>query len=198
MLPRSSKPDQTTSEPESNYALTRETAPEPHSHYGSKPYGSIDALLQFIHGAGTVALGWCLPAAQLWTGSAWCPWCPLTSEFGSTGLKRATQAKRLNVRKASKYGASNNGKKQSGDVVQLVRTLPCHGRGRGFESRRPRQFFQALARNWQFASWFNLVHLDQCFSLLEHFSNQFALCQPPLRHTRLSEKIQRDATVGMR
>src|SRR5579872_1717014 len=33
----------------------------------------------------------------------------------------------------------------SGDVVQLVRTLPCHGRGRGFESRRPRQFFQAPA-----------------------------------------------------
>src|SRR3984893_8409168 len=26
----------------------------------------------------------------------------------------------------------------SGDVVQLVRTLPCHGRGREFESRRPR------------------------------------------------------------
>jgi hypothetical protein len=32
-----------------------------------------------------------------------------------------------------------------GDVVQLVRTLPCHGRGRGFESRRPRHSFQALA-----------------------------------------------------
>ncbi len=29
-----------------------------------------------------------------------------------------------------------------GDVVQLVRTLPCHGRGRGFESRRPRHSFQ--------------------------------------------------------
>jgi hypothetical protein len=33
----------------------------------------------------------------------------------------------------------------TGDVVQLVRTLPCHGRGRGFESRRPRHSFQALA-----------------------------------------------------
>jgi hypothetical protein len=30
----------------------------------------------------------------------------------------------------------------SGDVVQLVRTLPCHGRGREFESRRPRHSFQ--------------------------------------------------------
>ena len=30
----------------------------------------------------------------------------------------------------------------SGDVVQLVRTLPCHGRGREFESRRPRHFFE--------------------------------------------------------
>ena len=32
-----------------------------------------------------------------------------------------------------------------GDVVQLVRTLPCHGRGREFESRRPRHSFQVLA-----------------------------------------------------
>ena len=31
-----------------------------------------------------------------------------------------------------------------GDVVQLVRTLPCHGRGREFESRRPRHIFQSL------------------------------------------------------
>ncbi len=29
---------------------------------------------------------------------------------------------------------------RAGDVVQLVRTLPCHGRGREFESRRPRHF----------------------------------------------------------
>ena len=31
------------------------------------------------------------------------------------------------------------GREKIGVVVQLVRTLPCHGRGRGFESRRPRQ-----------------------------------------------------------
>ena len=39
----------------------------------------------------------------------------------------------------------------SGDVVQLVRTLPCHGRGRGFESRRPRHSpFKHLdnSRSW--------------------------------------------------
>jgi len=79
----------------------------------------------------------------------------------------------------------------------LVRTLPCHGRGRGFESRRPRQFFQALARNWQFASWSNLVPLGQCFSLVEHHPNKFALFQPLVRHARLSVKIRRNAPVCM-
>jgi len=79
----------------------------------------------------------------------------------------------------------------------LVRTLPCHGRGRGFESRRPRHFSQALARNWRFASWSNLVQLGQCFSLVEHHPNNFALRQPLVRHTRLSVKIQRNATVRM-
>src|ERR1035437_10035393 len=85
----------------------------------------------------------------------------------------------------------------SGDVVQLVRTLPCHGRGREFESRRRRHSFQALARNWRFRSWSNLVQLGQCFSLVEHHPNKFAFCQPFVRHTRLSVKIQRDTTVRM-
>jgi hypothetical protein len=30
-----------------------------------------------------------------------------------------------------------------GDVAQLVRALPCHGRGRGFEPRRPRHSKQS-------------------------------------------------------
>jgi hypothetical protein len=33
-------------------------------------------------------------------------------------------------------------RKEMGDVAQLVRALPCHGRGRGFEPRRPRHTFQ--------------------------------------------------------
>src|SRR5215471_6265 len=40
----------------------------------------------------------------------------------------------------------------SGVVVQLVRTLPCHGRGRGFESRRPRHFFQVPPEKWHLHS----------------------------------------------
>src|ERR1700678_2820004 len=37
-------------------------------------------------------------------------------------------------------------RKESGDVAQLVRALPCHGRGRGFEPRRPRHTFQSTYR----------------------------------------------------
>ena len=69
---------------------------------------------------------------------AWRPGV-LPQKFGATGLDMR--------------GSDKGKKNEVGDVVQLVRTLPCHGRGREFESRRPRQFFQALARNWQFASW---------------------------------------------
>jgi hypothetical protein len=36
-----------------------------------------------------------------------------------------------------------------GDVAQLVRALPCHGRGRGFEPRRPRHHSRRLRSVWQ-------------------------------------------------
>jgi hypothetical protein len=39
-------------------------------------------------------------------------------------------------------GAFEASQAQLGDVAQLVRALPCHGRGRGFEPRRPRHTFQ--------------------------------------------------------
>ena len=121
---------------------------------------------------------------------------PFKRMAGTTGLEPATSAVTGQRSNQLNYAASDT-VVRSGDVVQLVRTLPCHGRGRGFESRRPRQFFQALARNWQFASWSNLVQLGQCLSLVEHHPNKFALCQPLVRHTRLSVKIQRNATVRM-
>src|SRR6266704_1650162 len=35
-----------------------------------------------------------------------------------------------------------------GRLAQLVRALPCHGRGRGFESRRPRHSFQRVCANF--------------------------------------------------
>jgi hypothetical protein len=89
-------------EPETDSARTAETA-ENLTRTGSMPDGSIDPLLQFIDGAGTAALGCVCLHHSFGRGLAWCPWCPLTSEFGSTGLKRAMQAKRLNVRKATKH-----------------------------------------------------------------------------------------------
>jgi len=52
--------------------------------------------------------------------------------------------------------------------ISYISLLPCHGRGRGFESRRPRHSFQAVARNWQFRSWSNLVQLGQCLSFVEY------------------------------
>jgi hypothetical protein len=54
-------------EPETDSARTAETA-ENLTRTGSMPDGLIDALLQFIDGAGTAALGWYLPASQFWTG----------------------------------------------------------------------------------------------------------------------------------
>jgi hypothetical protein len=42
-----------------------------------------------------------------------------------------------------------------------------------------------------------VVQLGLCLSLVEYHPNKFALRQPFVRHSRLSVKIQRDATVRM-
>ena len=60
---------------------------------------------------------------------AWRPGV-LPQKFGATGLDMR--------------GSDKGKKNEVGDVVQLVRTLPCHGRGREFESRRPRHSFQRV------------------------------------------------------
>ncbi len=39
-----------------------------------------------------------------------------------------------------------NERRQSGPVVQLVRTLACHARGRGFEPHPGRHFFASVAQ----------------------------------------------------
>ena len=59
-----------------------------------------------------------------------------TAQGGKCALANASKALILGFRSVANVTV--------GDVVQLVRTLPCHGRGREFESRRPRQPFQSL------------------------------------------------------
>jgi hypothetical protein len=67
-------------------------------------------------------------------------WCFIKTRF----ISSAKQVEQAVEREAacSALHRSKLLKMQSGDVAQLVRALPCHGRGRGFEPRRPRHTFQ--------------------------------------------------------
>src|SRR5262245_16565247 len=48
--------------------------------------------------------------------------------------------------------AFNSSPRPRGGVAQLVRALPCHGRGRGFESRRSRHHFSNYLTDHGFLS----------------------------------------------
>ncbi len=79
-----------------------------------------------------------------------------------------------------------------GDVVQLVRTLPCHGRGRGFESRRPRHSFQKSCTDFDDTNGGAKGHVSAPF--LHPFSSikaifTFALCRTWLRHAGAVEFV---------
>jgi hypothetical protein len=56
------------------------------------------------------------------------------------GIRAAQCGPRLKQKPVSAAGLLDI----AGDVAQLVRALPCHGRGRGFEPRRPRHTFQMI------------------------------------------------------
>ena len=115
--------------------------------WGLGPDAASHRLLQSTSGAWTDA-----PSRRaLGTGWAELPYGFLSIEprnwviWGGTQLARATL---WTVRKGRKIkGFPLTRRKQAGDVVQLVRTLPCHGRGRGFESRRPRHSFEWFTEN---------------------------------------------------
>ena len=53
----------------------------------------------------------------------------------------------------------------------MVRTLPCHGRGREFESRRPRQLFLPVFKEMKFTSSDLNGSLFPATSLLPHCSD---------------------------
>ena len=96
-------------------------------------YSKIILLLKlndFIrHSLGSLAqLGEHLPYKQRVTGSS-----PVTSTIGKKPF-----SVRCSNRQMSEISGVGRKSAESGPVVQLVRTLPCHGRGHEFESRSDR------------------------------------------------------------
>ena len=106
---------------------------------------------------------------------------------------------------------------QPGDVAQLVRALPCHGRGRGFEPRRPRHTFQrtygiygtsvtiksghnkGTVSELRFCTRFCLIPLcaHVCAHAGHHHLNNLALCGSFVRVHGLRVNVERDLAVGV-
>ena len=71
--------------------------------------------------------------------------------FSGRILKRVPSGKPFGARKSRPYRPGFPGIPDVlGDVAQLVRALPCHGRGRGFEPRRPRHKPNNICGLWHF------------------------------------------------
>jgi hypothetical protein len=73
--------------------------------------------------------------------------------------------------------------------------LDCHGRGREFESRRPRHSFQSLAKNRHLALGSKRVQLDCCCFSFQYLLHNLALRQTLLRHTCVRIQGERDSAV---
>jgi hypothetical protein len=74
---------------------------------------------------------------------------------GQLPLQASLENRKLHAKLARDVSSEDAASRCSkvGDVVQLVRTLPCHGRGREFESRRPRHFFSNTYRKRSIFAW---------------------------------------------
>ena len=93
--------------------------------------------------------------------------------------------------------------------IDYITALPCHGRGREFESRRPRHFFQALTESAPFSRGHKKAQnryrkraLARQSSRLLHFlraqeSDHGILCIAFLSRYRLSVRIERHANRGV-
>jgi hypothetical protein len=88
----------------------------------------------------------------------------------------------------------------SGDVVQLVRTLPCHGRGREFESRRPRHSFQRSCFNFgqtiEDAKRPRVAALSRPFCALFFCYMAAASCVVEPNDSEVSEEKTNDSTAA--
>jgi hypothetical protein len=99
-----------------------------------------DSLLQFSDGTWTDVLEGSRNGVD--GRISCCPCCPFTRRNRLDSVEECGSGR--NSRQHGKTADSETcgkSKKIKGDVVQLVRMLPCHGRGRGFEPRRPRHRF---------------------------------------------------------
>src|SRR5215472_14325006 len=80
-------------------------------------------------------------------------------------------------------------RKRAGDVAQLVRALPCHGRGRGFEPRRPRHTFQKSYEEWADFNW-GAKGPRNCAPFAPQFSELYVLVAwhiPAQNYARISD-----------